>query len=68
MTDYSECGLPPLLSSGIHLPQQSYYSVGDVVTYQCFSPFTLNGINTNECQDDGTWSNDAPECSNEGKS
>ena len=35
---------------------------GSVATYSCDEGFELNGVRTRTCQNDGTWSDDAPTC------
>jgi len=62
----SECGPPPILIDGTYNPVQNYYFADQTITYMCTSN-VLVGIDTNTCQDDGTWSNPAPVCSNQGK-
>jgi len=46
---YAPEGIPPL--------------VGAVATYTCNENYTLNGASMRTCQDDGTWTEDDPTCS-----
>ena len=50
------------------MPLQELYFAGDVITYQCFSGFVLDGEELNTCLMTGAWSQTtAPTCSNTGK-
>jgi len=64
-TFFLECGPPPILNDGTYTPVAPYYFEGQTVTYSCNSD-TLIGIDTNTCQEDGSWSNPAPMCSDQG--
>jgi hypothetical protein len=45
-----------------HVMLDKGQSVGSKATYSCDSTFQLNGNATRTCQNDGSWSGDAPQC------
>ncbi|GFR11206.1 sushi, von Willebrand factor type A, EGF and pentraxin domain-containing protein 1 [Trichonephila clavata] len=42
--------------------RSNIFHLGDEVMYRCSKGFKLVGINTRICQENGTWSNEVPQC------
>ena len=58
-----KCGFPGLPSNSIIFPaDQSQFSTGDIVQYQCEEGWIMLGPNTRVCQS-GQWSGSPPVCS-----
>ena len=56
-----DCGALPAPGNGtVDLSQGSL--LGAVATYSCNSTFRLIGMNSRECQENETWSGEAPTC------
>ncbi|XP_057653656.1 sushi, von Willebrand factor type A, EGF and pentraxin domain-containing protein 1 [Diorhabda carinulata] len=59
---YVDCGVPENITRGIvTLPSNaSYY--GALALYTCDDNYELDGVSRRLCQENGTWSSDAPVC------
>ena len=56
-----DCGNPPSPDANGSVVNTGT-SLGDTATYSCNDGFFLEGTTTIYCQNDGTWSDDAPKC------
>lgn len=57
-----DCGTPENISNGnVMLPSNATY-YGGLALYTCNANFELDGVSRRLCQENGTWSSDAPKC------
>lgn len=56
------CGPPPPPNANSQIASSGGTSLGDETTYSCSPGFFLVGTATIYCQNDGTYSDDAPTC------
>ncbi|XP_072517770.1 complement factor B-like [Salminus brasiliensis] len=57
------CPNPNVLTNGVVNPYQVLYHVNDMITYRCYTDYTLRGSSTRVCQLNGKWSGSTPICS-----
>ena len=55
-----DCGAPPMPADGSASATTTTYL--STATYSCDTGFTLNGVSSRTCQDDGSWSDTTPTC------
>lgn len=57
-----DCGNPGRLQNGkvVLATNATYY--GAAALYECHENWQLDGVSRRLCQDDGTWSSEAPVC------
>ena len=55
----SDCLIPPTPTNG----RVSYTEKDSEVSYTCRRGYSLVGLSTRHCSDNGTWSGDTPYCS-----
>ncbi|CAH2008239.1 unnamed protein product [Acanthoscelides obtectus] len=59
---YVDCGEPKKLQHGqVVLPTNATF-YGVLALYSCFENYELEGVSRRLCQENGTWSSDAPKC------
>ena len=56
------CGEPPAPNENSQIASSEGTSLGDETTYTCSTGFFAVGTTTIYCQNDGTYSDDAPIC------
>ena len=57
------CPVPDQLLNGLYTPTASLYIPDDVITYQCYSEYTVTGGTVSRtCDISGLWTGNPPVC------